>query len=194
MTELLHELLARCRRGDEDAVETLVSRFRNYAYDLAKAILEDDHLAEDAVQEAFMAAISRLHDLRDPNAFPGWFRQVVRTQANRIARRRRESTGAKTTERPSGDLSPAGRLEQRELRELVRQALAALPEKSRETAALFYLEERHHLEVAELLQVPPGTVKRRLHDARQRLRDILLGYLAPPEPAAARRPDENLPL
>ena len=194
MIELLHELLARCRRGDEDAVETLVSRFRNYAYDLAKAIVEDDHLAEDAVQEAFMAAISRLQDLRDPDAFPGWFRQVVRTQANRIARRRRESTGVDTTERPSGDLSPASHLEKRELRELVRQALAALPEKSRETAALFYLEERHHLEVAELLRVPPGTVKRRLHDARQRLRDILLGYMAPIEPAAARQPDQDLPL
>ena len=194
MTELLHELLARCRRGDEDAVETLVSRFRNYAYDLAKAIVEDDHLAEDAVQEAFMAAISRLQDLRDPDAFPGWFRQVVRTQANRVARRRRESTGVDTTERSSGDLSPASHLEKRELRELVRQALAALPEKSRETAALFYLEERHHLEVAELLRVPPGTVKRRLHDARQRLRDILLGYMAPIGPATVSRPDQDLPL
>jgi len=194
VTELLHELLARCRRGDEDAVETLVSRFHNYAYDLAKALLGDRHLAEDAVQEAFLAAISRLQDIREPRAFPGWFRQVVRTQANRIARRRRESTGAETPELPSGDPPPESRLEQRELRELVRHALAALPEKSRETATLFYLEERHHLEVAELLQVPPGTVKRRLHDARQRLRDILLGYLAPIEPAPTKRRDEALPI
>ena len=194
MTELLHELLARCQRGDEDAVETLVSRFRNYAYDLAKAILEDGHLAEDAVQEAFLAAVSRLQDLRDLDAFPGWFRQVVRTQANRIARRRRESTGAETPDRPSEELSPESCLEQRELRQLVRQALAALPETSRETASLFYLEERHHLEVAELLQVPPGTIKRRLHDARQRLRNILLGHLAPLEPTAPKRPDDSLPL
>jgi RNA polymerase sigma-70 factor (ECF subfamily) len=64
-----------------------------------------------------------------------------------------------------------------ETRLLVREALAALPPAGRETAELFYLDEYNCAEVAELLHVPKGTVKRRLHDARSRLRDLLLGQI-----------------
>jgi RNA polymerase sigma factor (sigma-70 family) len=144
--------------------------------DLAVRILDDRHLAEDAVQEAFLTAITRLEDLRAPAAFPGWLRQIVRTHATR-ARRRLDASNRPCARAVEPQPSPAHRAETEELMRLVRSALVSLPERLRETAELFYLNELDHHRVADVLDVPSGTVKRRLHDARRRLRDGLAAYL-----------------
>lgn len=196
MTEPLGTLLERCRHGEQDAVKILIERFHDSARSLAQAILNDEHLAEDAVQEGFMAALYKLGNLRDTKAFPGWFRQVVRTEAHRILRRRREFTSDAFQEVPAGDNGPDACAQNEELRSIVREVLRQLPPASHQTAELFYLEERSYVEIAELLKVPQGTVKRRLHDARQRLRNMLMGYICderPPEKPEA-PPDWNLPL
>ena len=123
MAELLEELLARCRHGDHEAVGVLVRRFWDYAMDLATHLLDDRHLAEDAVQDAFVVVVQRLKDLRTPAAFPGWLRRIVRTQANRISRRRR--TGAAVSgDEPDGGSSPLAHAQETELRRLVRDAVA----------------------------------------------------------------------
>ena len=115
MAELLEELLARCAEGDQSAVAVLVRRFRSYAMDLAVHMLDDRHLAEDAVQEAFLTALMRLEDLRTPAAFPGWLRQIVRTRATRI-RRRLESPKPAHEGAGNQALSPAQQAETEELR------------------------------------------------------------------------------
>ena len=176
MAELLAELLERCRNGDESAYPIIVKRFQNKALDLAEAILTDKHLAEDAVQEAFMTAFNKLHQLRRPEAFPGWFRQIVRTEARRITRKKNKQSNNAIQEKDA-ELSPTATAELMELKKIVRQALKELPQGSRQTTELFYLDERSYIEVAQILDVPTGTVKSRLHDARQRLRNILLGYV-----------------
>lgn len=176
MAELLEELLARCATGDHLAAAELVRRFRSYAMHLAVRIVNDRHLAEDAVQEAFLAAFDRLSDLRTPAAFPGWLRQIVRTHAMR-ARRRVEAGGRPDARTRSRSGLPAQRIEDEEIRALVRAALKALPAQTRETAELYYLNELDHYRVADVLDVPPGTVKRRLHDARRQLRDELSTWL-----------------
>jgi RNA polymerase sigma factor (sigma-70 family) len=193
VAELLSELLERCRRapgspgppgpvGDAEAAAELVRRFEGMAHDLAGALTGDAHLAQDAVQAAFVRALSSLGDLRDDRAFPGWFRQIVRTEAHRIARRRHEPPLGEA-DPPSPAASPLDDVAATERRGLVREALAALPPAGREAAELFYLEGRGCAEVAEALGVPEGTVKRRLHDARGRLRQMLLGLAeTPPEP------------
>ena len=84
MAELLNELLARCRRGDGQAVRTLVQRFGDSVRALARALLDDEHLAEDAVQAALLTAVQRLDQLRQPEAFAGWLRQIVRTEARHL--------------------------------------------------------------------------------------------------------------
>jgi RNA polymerase sigma factor (sigma-70 family) len=176
VAELLSELLARCRRGDADAAAILVARFQPRAVEFAAALLGDEHLAEDAVQSAFVKALGRLNDLREADAFPGWFRQIVRTEALQLLRQR-STTSPPADESVVADPSDAAGRE--ELRELVRSALAALPPRGRETAELFYLDELDCPEVARRLDVPTGTVKRRLHDARKKLRALLLGYFEP---------------
>jgi RNA polymerase sigma-70 factor (ECF subfamily) len=192
VTDLLDELLARCAAGDHAAAGELVRRFRTYAMNLAHHILGDHHLAEDAVQEAFIAALDRLPDLRTPDAFPGWLRQIVRTHAVR-ARRRRETPARSRSNPETHSPSPAQAVETEELRRLVRAAVVSLPERSRETAELYYLNELDHHRVAEALDVPPGTVKRRLHDARRHLRDELARYLEQDQvrPSRRRRADDR---
>ena len=141
-----------------------------------RPLLDDASLAEDAVQEAFTTALLRLNDLRDPLAFPGWLRQIVRTQANHLLRKRREVCLEDETRLQQGG-SPMPEPERNDLREYVREVIRGLAPLIRDTTELFYLEERSCAEIAAMLKVPQGTVKRRLHDARQRLRGVLLRSL-----------------
>jgi len=175
--EPLAQLLARCRARDGAAVAVLVGRFESGARDLARAWLRDGALAEDAVQEAFVTALARLNQLREPEAFPGWFRQIVRTHANRLSRKRHEAPLSAGTETVDQRGTAAGVLLRDELHEQVRRALDALPRAGREAAQLFYLDELSCRQVAAELGIPAGTVRRRLHDARRRLRGMLLGYV-----------------
>ncbi|MHC5036597.1 MAG: RNA polymerase sigma factor [Planctomycetota bacterium] len=178
MSETLDVLLDRCLAGDPDAFGTLVMRFQDSAFDLARALLDDAHLAEDAVQAAFLTASQRLPQLRLKAAFPGWFRQIVRTQAHRILRKRRERPAELPGEPESPLESPSVAAEREEMKAAVRRALAALPKTTRETAERVYLDEWPPLEVAVRYRLPAGTVKRRLHDVRRRLRGMLLGVVA----------------
>lgn len=190
---LLADLLSKCEEGDGEAIAELVRRFRPWALDFANAIIQDRDLAEDAVQEAFISAVLRLTDLREPNAFPGWFRQIIRTHAGRIIRNRRELPGAQD-DFAACAISPPERLQADETRALVRNALRSLPHAGRDTAELFYLDEMSCANISVLLGVPVGTVKRRLHDARARLRDMLCGYVEDREPAPNSPSDPGFPL
>jgi RNA polymerase sigma factor (sigma-70 family) len=172
MNEPLAALIERCRTRDEDAMAELVRRFRTWALDLASALLDDASLAEDAVQEAFTTALLRLKDLRDPLAFPGWLRQIVRTEVNRLLRKRREvCLDDESQRRQAGPAMTEP--ERNDLREHVREVIRGLPPLMRDATELFYLEERSCSEIAAMLRIPQGTVKRRLHDARQRLHGVL---------------------
>jgi len=195
MAELLDELLARCRRGDDDAVAVLVKRFANYVLDLATALLQDEHLAEDAMQAAFVTALTRLDQLRTPAAFPGWLRQIVRTEANRILRARRENVTETRDDRVSAEPRPPEHTLMQERRQQVRDTIAALPPAARAAVQLFYLHEMKCDQVADRLRIPQGTVRRRLHDARKRLHAMLLGQIAPEtQPREQPRRHTGLPL
>lgn len=176
MTEQLSDLLMRCQGGDYDAFTTVVGRFKTWAHNLARGILQDEHLAEDAVQAAFLKAFDRLAELRDPQAFPGWLRQILRSEAIHMARLRREKTLDDAAGQASGDPTPFARIELNELKDRVREALGTLSPAGRRTAELFYLGERDCGEIARMLRVPQGTVRRRLFDVRRKLRGVLADY------------------
>lgn len=185
MTETLSELLAQCRTGDTHAAERLFHRFRHWALNLATAIVDDPLVAEDVLQEAFISALLSLDQLRDPEAFPGWLRQIIRRQAIRFSAKPRETRSAEPVP-ASTPQTPETIVERDERRAMLHQALAALPPAERETTVRFYIEQQSCRDIARALAIPPGTVKRRLYDARARLRDMLLGYVheeAPIPPA-----------
>ena len=174
------QLLARWKAGDEAAATEIFDRYVQRLAGLARSRLSEKLRrrvdAEDVVQEAFVRALERLADLRDPSAFLGWFRQIVRRQCYRVLRRTRGGPAEEMADIPGGD-SPDERVLREERRRAVREALHGLPRACRQAAEMFYLEERDCPDIGSELGVPVSTVRRRLYDARKRLREFLQPYL-----------------
>ena len=89
-TEALEDIVVRAQLGEKEAYDQIVRRFQDMAFSYAYSILGDHELAEDARQEAFMAAYCNLLTLREPAAFPGWLRTLVHRHSVNIVRGRRE--------------------------------------------------------------------------------------------------------
>jgi RNA polymerase sigma factor (sigma-70 family) len=160
---MIDDVLA-ARAGDRAAFRCLVERFQAMAVGYAVGWVGD--AAEDVAQEAFVEAFVHLHELRDAAAFPPWLRQIVRKHCDRRTRRRpvvREAV-AHATSPDEGSLD----------RRWLLRAIAALPEQERVVVALHYLGDEPQAEVAEFLELPLSTVKKRLHSARARLRERTL--------------------
>lgn len=176
-TPSLHGIIEAARTGDMDAFALLVQRFQGMAYALAFSALTDRSLAEDVVQEAFTEAYLALPSLRNPDAFPAWFKRIVLRQVDRLLRRKQFSmvTLEATPEFDivDGDTDPSRMVEEHELQEQVRRAIATLPAHEQTSLHLFYSMGYTHKEIAELIDVPVSTVKKRLFDARQHLRGKL---------------------
>ena len=177
MTDTLSELLRKCINREEGAVRELVRRFQPWALDFSSSLLKDKDSAQDVVQEGFMAALEKLPSLRDPNAFPGWFRQILRTHVARLNRRGKSVPLDETVSKESSELSPRGIVQRKQIEKMVIEAILSLPQTSRDTAVMFYLDDIKQADIAERLHTPLGTVKRRLHDARQTLRILLTGVI-----------------
>lgn len=172
--QTLNDIIMAARDGDMDAFTLLVQRFQGMAYALAYSSLIDRNLAEDVVQEAFTEAFLSLSSLREPDAFPAWFKRIVLRQVDRVLRRKQFSTVAleatSSFDIIGDDTDPSYLVETHELQERVKQAIATLPAHEQTTLYLFYSTGYPLKEIAELLDVPVGTVKKRLFDARQHLR------------------------
>ena len=168
----------------------LVYRFQDAANGWAFAVLGDVHMAQDAVQEAFVTAYQNLGQLRQPVAFSGWFKRIVVTQCHRLVRGKRVITHSieTTGDLPSPEQQPADLVESDELSEKVLAAIQALPEPEQIVTEMYYLEGYSQKEIAKSLELPLTTVKKRLQYARGHLKGILytmvdaLAPLPQPEP------------
>ncbi len=168
----------------------IVRRFQDLAFACAYAVLGDFHQAEDAAQEAFITAWRHLDQLRQPEAFPGWFKRIVLTQCNRLTRAKRLNTVV--LERAAGVSAapdPAAVYEQTERRAGVLAAIGELPEHERMVTMLFYIGDYAQNEIAAFLELPLTTVKKRLFSARQRLRERMLDMVR--ETLLEQRPSRN---
>ena len=191
----LEQLVNNARNGRhskedrQQAFAELVSKFYETAFRWAFSRLNDADSAQDAVQEAFVIAYQRLHQLQEPKAFAGWFKQIVLSQTYRLLRDTRPLSQAVnlSQEIMTAEPGPVALVENDELKERVMTAVQALPEKEQEVTKLFYLNGYSQKEIARLLELPLTTVKKRLQYARQNLRGILVGMMDAfvPEPAPA---------
>ena len=154
--------------------------------------LHDADLAQDAVQEAFVVAYQVLHQLKEPKAFAGWFKQIVLSQTYRLLRDTRPLAHAVnlSQEIATSEPGPAALVENDEMKEKVMTAVSALPEKEQIVTRLFYLNGYSQKEIARLLELPLTTVKKRLQYARRNLRGILVSMMDAfaPEPEIAPLP------
>jgi len=169
----LGELVRQAQCGDISSYEHIVMRFQPSAFSQAFSILGDSHLAEDAVQDAFVEAYRKLSSLRTPEAFATWFRRIVFTACNRIKRRRAVSTSSLVEAERIADSSEsaADRLEREQREHMVHLAIQALPDTLRMVTALYYIGGIGQRGIANYLGLTETTVKKRLYDARKKLKE-----------------------
>jgi RNA polymerase sigma factor (sigma-70 family) len=189
VTDDLKELVLRAQRGDIEAFAVLVRRYQGMAVGYAYAKLGDFHLAEDAAQEAFIDAYQLIGDLRVADAFPGWLKRIVFKHSDRLTRRRPEQVSLEKVDEPlAAEADTTTALERAEGQRQVREAIAALPAAQRQVVSLFYIQRHSQSEIAAFLEVPLTTVKKRLHDARRKLREGMLDMVS--ETLRENGPDE----
>ncbi len=168
----LSQLVEAAQAGDSEACAALVQRFQGMAYAIAYRYVGNHHLAQDLVQDAIIEAFLHLPQLKEPSAFPGWFRQIVFRQCTRLLRQ--ATLPSSSLEAASADLVVERDTEdlvmQAEREASVRLALASLPRHEQLVAVLFYGCGYSYKEVSAFLKIPITTVKKRLHSARQKLR------------------------
>lgn len=169
------QILEAVGRGDHDALGALYDRFGRIAYGLAFRILRDQALAEDAVQEAFLAVWRSADAYKRERAKPStWILTVVHRRAVDLVRREERRRGEPLEAAPeptSGPVDEDATL--RERRVAVQAALTELPGDQRQALELAYYGGLTQSELAERLDVPLGTVKSRMFAGLGRLRELL---------------------
>lgn len=169
-SELDRSLVDRARRGDLDAFEEIVRVRMDTVYRLSFAILGDEAEARDAAQETFIAAWRQIGRVRDPERFDAWLQRVAVNAARMTHRARRRRAVREIASSRVGEIPERAAASQAEAdARTLDAALRRLPVEQRSILVLHHLEGRPVVELAEILEIPVGTAKSRLHTARQAL-------------------------
>ena len=172
------EVVGRVLAGDVDAYDLLVRTYLRKAYAVAYRVLGQAQDAEDAVQDAFFTALERLDTFDVSRPFGPWFLRIVANHARNVRRANAVREGTPLEETSAFDLgrTPDRAAEDTELREAFRTALGQLAPRPRQIVQLADVDGLASTEIAELLDISPGTVRAYLHEARQALRRILVAF------------------
>ncbi len=167
------DLVRRARQGDAPALEALARRHLRAAHAVALSVVRQVDLAEDVAQDAFVVAMERLEDCREPARFAGWLLAIVRTRAlNRLQSGRVHEAGVLrlVDAAPSSASPDDARVD---LRRRLLNALAGLPQPQREVVLLHDLEGWKHGEIAAALGISEVMSRQHLFQARRTLRERL---------------------
>mgnify|MGYP001826332778 CR=1 FL=1 len=168
------ELVRGALEGHSGAFGVLVTRYMRPAYLVALSVTGNPEDAEDVSQEAFLVALKRLEDCRNPEKFGGWFLTIVRNRAKNLLRRERLRRGEELTpEITPGVGGPGEDFRRLEIRERLEHGMVGLSDVRKEVLLLHDLEGWKHREIGEKLGIPDGTVRSHLHFARRHLRNRL---------------------
>lgn len=173
MSELtVARLVVLAQNDDRDAMGELFQRYQPTIVALAMRRVHNIHEAEELAQDVFIQAMQKVSQLRVPEAFGGWLRQIVHRMAiNRVTRGRLslacdpEMLEATCVD----DSSPETAAVDREQADAVRLGLTRLGKIDQQTLRAFYLQGQTLIEMSDRFDAPIGTIKRRLHTARKRL-------------------------
>lgn len=169
-------LVERAQLGDREAFGRLVEQFQRTVYSVCLGRLGNPTEAAELTQDVFLHVLRRIQQLREPERFAGWLRQVaVRMAINRATRKVAPSSVEDDILEEAGSLrqDPLDELIARERAERLWDGLGRLKALDRETLVAFYIQGQSLIEMAERLDTPVGTIKRRLHTARKRLAAML---------------------
>jgi RNA polymerase sigma-70 factor (ECF subfamily) len=183
------ELVARWQAGDEAAFERLVRNHEPRVFRLLLRMLGNREEAEDASQEAFLSLHRHGHRFRREARFSTF---LYRVAANAALNRRRSLGRARARQQelaqqqatgahlPVAPRNPEDATHGGEVQVRVQEALQQLPEDLRVAVVLYDIEGQSYKDIAEILDIPEGTVKSRIHRARQGLRDLLRALVETP--------------
>jgi RNA polymerase sigma-70 factor (ECF subfamily) len=175
-------LIAECLQGNTAAFGVLVRRYQERLYHSVYRLVENAEDAQDVVQEAFLNAYQSLDGFKGDSRFFTWLYRIAVNTAISFKRKHRALVHLETQNNgeyalepldPSAASRPEHALEQAEQQMRVRQALARLSPEHRAVLVLKEIEGQKYETMAEILQVPIGTIRSRLHRARLELRELL---------------------
>lgn len=170
-------LVMGCQEGDPRAFEELVARWQERLWRHAYRLAENQDVAYDILQEAWIAIGRGLPRLHDASAFPAWAYRIVSNKCRDWLRReyRRRKGYELYAESVNREEPGSDAAEDEDLCEHLRQALGRLSGPDRALLALKYDEGFDTAAIAEVLGIPEGTVRSRLHHTRNRLRALMEG-------------------
>ena len=167
------DLVRRAQHGDRDAFGCLVEQFQRTVHAICLRRLSNPSEALELTQEVFLHVMRRIDQLREPERFAGWLRQVaVRMAINRMTRQVAPASVETNVLEGAGEThdAPLDQLIARERAQHLWEALARIKTIDREVLVAFYIQGESLIEIADRLDAPIGTIKRRLHTARKRLK------------------------
>lgn len=172
-------LIRRFQKGDELAIGALVRRYQNYVYRLCYLVMRSEQDAEDMTQETFIRAFQALprFEIREGISFEAWLYRIAVNRCRSRMRRRWYQVLPWPSPAPrisaKLELQPEQLVIQDEWRSEILEAINSLGEKHRLVVILRYYAGFSNEEIAQTLGIPSGTVRSRLHTARQRLKALL---------------------
>lgn len=176
------QLVRAAQAGDREAFGRLAIRFESVVFAIVLRRLRNRSEAREVTQDVFLQMMRKLDQLREPERFVGWLKQIaIRMAINRAVRRPREVVGGgdAVTALKLDRGNPLESLMQSEDAGRVRGGLSRLRDLDRQTLVAFYFEGQSLKEMSTQFDSPIGTIKRRLHTARNRLREELAAAQAP---------------
>jgi RNA polymerase sigma-70 factor (ECF subfamily) len=175
------ECVRRVQQGDTDSFEVLVRRHQKAIFNLVYRLLGNYDEAAEVAQEVFLSAFKSIHQFRGESNFSTW---LYRIGLNHASTRRKSLHSSQQRHIPldgteviaDGTVDPAKNVEHKEIQQRVQQALNSLDPEDARIILLRDLQDVPYEDVAEMLDIPVGTVKSRLHRARQALKTSLAPY------------------
>jgi RNA polymerase sigma-70 factor (ECF subfamily) len=175
------ECVRRVQQGDIDSFEVLVRRHEKAIFNLVYRLLGNYDEAAEVAQDVFLSAFKSIHQFRGEANFSTWLYRIGlnhastrRKSLNSIQRRQLPLDGTEVI--ADGAVDPAKNVEDKEIQQRVQQALNSLDPEDARIILLRDLQDIPYEEVAAMLDIPVGTVKSRLHRARQALKTSLAPY------------------
>jgi RNA polymerase sigma-70 factor (ECF subfamily) len=175
------QLIAACLGGRRDAFGELVTRYQARLYNAAIRLVDNPEDAADVVQDAFLNAYQSLHTFKGDAEFFTWLYRIAFNAAISLKRKKRAAVsldavgpeGGIDPDDPSEYIKPGAALQRSEEETQLQDAMIRLSHEHREVLILKDIEGMKYEDIAEILGVPIGTIRSRLHRARLELRDLL---------------------
>jgi RNA polymerase sigma-70 factor, ECF subfamily len=167
-----HDLVEAAQRGDREAFVDLIRTRADHLYALCHRMLRDVDRAEDAFQDALVIAWRDLRALRDPDRLDAWMRRVFVNVCLEHATRERHRTAVLRVLPVDGPAAPDGLLSVGD-RDQLERGFRRLPPQQRAILVLHHFAGYPPDEIADLLGIPPGTARSRLHNAHRAMRAAL---------------------